>query len=94
VVFTSFSTLLFLPAGTVSRQQGAYELYAVAVGVVVLCINGAFVLSVGCQVVRLVEWKALGNKVKGFIKRVASVHKHAAPAAGVPGGADKAVDSV
>lgn len=55
VFITSFPILLFLPAGTFSGQSGLYEQYAVAVGVVVMCINIAFVLSVAWQVVRMVS---------------------------------------
>jgi hypothetical protein len=96
VVFTSFSALLFMPAGTISGQEGAYELYAVAVGVVVLCINCTFVLWVAWKLVSVLAWRALRDKLKlkGSIGRIAGVPKRPTPVAGVPGRADKAVDAV
>lgn len=103
VFFTSFSSLLFLPAGTISGQADAYEQYAVAVGEVVLCMNFAHVVSVAWQVCRVVAWKDVGGKMKGAIgrlvgvhrvggvRRVAGVQEHAAPAEGLHG---KSSDSV
>ena len=84
VLITSFSTLLFLPAGTISGQASVYEHYAVAVGAVVLCINLAFVVSVAWQLVKVVRWRALGGKIAAMIGKIVGVRKHAAPAAGLP----------
>ena len=92
VIITTFSTLPFLPAGTISGQGSAYEQYAVAVGVVVLCINLAFVVSVVWQVTRVVRWKALGGKINAMFGKLVSVCKRAAPAAGLPAALFKDAD--
>lgn len=84
VLLTSFSTLLFMPAGTISSQAGAYERYAVALGAVVLLINIAFVGSVAWQVARVVKWRALAGKVKGAFGKLVGVRMPVAPTAGMP----------
>lgn len=94
VLLTSFSTLLFMPVGTLVGRTHAYEQYAVAVGVVVICINIAFVVSVIWKVVRVVEWKALGAKVKGIGDRVFGVHSQALPSASAPRRAGQHVELV
>jgi hypothetical protein len=99
VFLTNFSTLLFMPAGSVSGQVesgGAYEHYAVAAGVVVLCINVAYLVWVGWHVVRVVGWKRMGHKLKSVAGKVMRVNSsRSAQSGAVPAGrAGKSSDVV
>jgi hypothetical protein len=91
VFITSMATLLFMPAGTISGQAGAYEQYGIAVGVVVLCLNVAFVLSVVWQVSRLVRWKVLAGKVKDAFTKCFGVRQPGVP--GAPARLHKGADN-
>jgi hypothetical protein len=91
VLLTSFSTQLFMPVGTISGTVGVYEQYAVAVGAVVMCVNAAFVMSVIWQMVRVVNWRGLGSKLK---KAIVIVYGWIAPAAAASGGAGKSSNVV
>ena len=74
VLLTSFSTLLFMPPGTITIQSAAYELYADAVGAVVLVANVAFVLSVVWHAVPMIRisllWKRVVQKVAAVFGKV------------------------
>jgi hypothetical protein len=97
VCLTSLSTLLFMPAGTINSQVGAYERYALAVGVVVVLVNIAFVVSVVWQVAREVRWRDLSGrlgKVKGSVGRFVGVHMPVSSTAGVASRAGKTGESV
>lgn len=99
VFLACFSTLVFMPAGSVSGQVesgGAYEHYAVAVGVVVLCMNVAYVVWVGWHVVRVVGWKRMGHKLKSVAGKVMRVNSsRSAQSGAVPAGrAGKSSDVV
>jgi hypothetical protein len=56
VCFTSFAALSFLPPGTRYGQEGVNQHYAMVAGAIVLLINVAYIVSVGVQLFRLIDW--------------------------------------
>jgi hypothetical protein len=69
VCFPSFAALSFLPPGIPYGQEGVNHAYAMAAGAVVLLINVAYVVSVGVQYFRLMDWGRLGKLVRKVLLR-------------------------
>lgn len=86
LAFTSYAALSFLPYGVYRTTQA----YGIAMGVILLLVNVAFVLSVVWLLYKVIAWQLIHVAVLGVAQTIRSiVMKHASSPSddGGPGGA-------